>query len=554
MIKKLFYAILCVLSLNGFSQTTWDIKGKVCTGRNFDAEILNGKIYLISDEYFEIDTAGNQLFHDPSIKDIGQGVFDFHPAITVNQDSTVFIIRRSAGNKNDGFDLSYDKRSSKGDWTLKGVNIGENTPRNYVVDIVPLDSSRAIAAHTRLIEIGSSIKYYIINQGKDTLLGEFKKYIRGDCDFTMKTDKEKLYVGMGFPGRNNERGFIMSCDIDSIKDIENQLDTDIYEITSGSPRKAFPALTINDKDIGMTFGPYQRVYFTKVSKDSLKEDTQSLLFTHTGEWHLNCGLSSVASSKDGKYYLTVALRAKGNATAENSDLIYTYSADSGKTWSNEIQMGIRTNGNEGRQRPVLLYSDGFFYLLYYDPLSNGISLAKLNTDDIPENLEYSGKPTILPSEGFYEEEVKVEIIPNNPASKIYYTTDGTNPSFTSKLYTAPFLLSDTTLVKAIEYQPHHLPGQVIDSAMFEIAQLTFVNKNKADLKIWPLPAKNSLNISSDIKYNMILVFDMQGRMIYSGLVDTEDIQIDITGFEKGMYVLKLNSKGKDVETVLFMKF
>jgi len=545
---------LAFLSMNIFSQPSWDLKGKVCGGRNFDAEILGEKIYIISNEYYEIDTSGSVLFHDTEVKDIGQAIHDFHPAITVHNDSTVFVLRRTGGSKESGFVLKTDKRSGNGEWVYKAEPFGQVSSRNYVVDIVAVDSDTVLAAHTSKIHnVSSSILFYEVINGEANHLGTYAKNIRTDADFRMKKDDDNLYVATGHPGPWNHYVYLLKCELDSIAGIVDRLDQNTLRIIAGSPRKAFPDLAMSENHIGMSFGPYQSVFFSRIRKDSLLAAENKLLFTHTGEWHLNCGLSAVASSPDGKYYVAVGLRAKGNQTAANSDLIYTYSADSGKTWSNEIDMGVNTDGNEGRQRPVLLYSNDYFYLLYYNSGNNGINLAKLRLADIPETLEVSGTPTIIPEEGDYDEEVKVEITAFNPSSRIYYTLNGSRPSFTSKVYTGPFYLRDTTMVLAIEYEPHHLPGEVIDSALYNVAYVTSVNDRVNDIKIWPVPASDVLNISSSGQFNSLHIYDLQGRLLHSQAVAEYRTNIDLTGFRSGVYSLRLYTRSGKHENMLFIK-
>ena len=60
-------------------------------------------------------------------------------------------------------------------------------------------------------------------------------------------------------------------------------------------------------------------------------------------------------------------------------------------------------------------------------------------------------PVIKPTAGTYYDPIQVEITCSTPGAKIYYTTNGSNPSTSSTQYTAPFTLSNNTTVKAISY-------------------------------------------------------------------------------------------------------
>lgn len=58
-------------------------------------------------------------------------------------------------------------------------------------------------------------------------------------------------------------------------------------------------------------------------------------------------------------------------------------------------------------------------------------------------------PTFSPSAGNYYDSVSVKISIGTAEAKIYYTTDGSEPTINSKLYTTPFTIKKTTTIKAI---------------------------------------------------------------------------------------------------------
>ena len=62
---------------------------------------------------------------------------------------------------------------------------------------------------------------------------------------------------------------------------------------------------------------------------------------------------------------------------------------------------------------------------------------------------YSPKPKLLPLAGFYNGPVTVSIENPNPNAKIYYTTNGQQPTNFSTLYTGPFTISQTSTVSTI---------------------------------------------------------------------------------------------------------
>ena len=58
-------------------------------------------------------------------------------------------------------------------------------------------------------------------------------------------------------------------------------------------------------------------------------------------------------------------------------------------------------------------------------------------------------PTFSPAAGLYTAPISVSIASETANTSIYYTLDGTTPTTSSTLYTAPFTISQTTTVKAI---------------------------------------------------------------------------------------------------------
>lgn len=61
-------------------------------------------------------------------------------------------------------------------------------------------------------------------------------------------------------------------------------------------------------------------------------------------------------------------------------------------------------------------------------------------------------PVISPSGQYFTNPITVTITCANPELDIYYTTDGTNPTSASTLYTQPFTITENTTVKAVAYK------------------------------------------------------------------------------------------------------
>ncbi len=63
--------------------------------------------------------------------------------------------------------------------------------------------------------------------------------------------------------------------------------------------------------------------------------------------------------------------------------------------------------------------------------------------------EYAPMPLISPAGGFFSGSVEVSMNADSPEAQIYYTTDGSQPTAKSNLYTKPILLTELTNLKAV---------------------------------------------------------------------------------------------------------
>ncbi|MGJ8695135.1 MAG: lamin tail domain-containing protein [Verrucomicrobiaceae bacterium] len=76
----------------------------------------------------------------------------------------------------------------------------------------------------------------------------------------------------------------------------------------------------------------------------------------------------------------------------------------------------------------------------------------------------SGKASISPNAGFYSSEQTITL--TTSAGDLYYTLDGSNPTTSSTLYTAPFAVSSTTVVRARVFETGKVPGPILTSTYF----------------------------------------------------------------------------------------
>ena len=136
--------------------------------------------------------------------------------------------------------------------------------------------------------------------------------------------------------------------------------------------------------------------------------------------------------------------------------LYLYDVQSGNLLDEVIYPEIYRNVSYGRLEKE---NDTWGYL-------REASIGETN-----ENTFFVDRQTEMPqfslAPGFYDSEVDVEIVSNNPIAKIYYTTDGTEPKVCdSLLYAAPIAVSKNTSIRSIAAESDALPSSLLTGTFF----------------------------------------------------------------------------------------
>ena len=95
--------------------------------------------------------------------------------------------------------------------------------------------------------------------------------------------------------------------------------------------------------------------------------------------------------------------------------------------------------------------------------------ATPNTINTGAMLEYAPLPIFSQSSGYYSAPFDLTLSCADPNAILYYTTDGSMPDNSANLYTGPFNISSTSVVKAVAYSTNGLvPPSFIDYHTFFI--------------------------------------------------------------------------------------
>ena len=108
------------------------------------------------------------------------------------------------------------------------------------------------------------------------------------------------------------------------------------------------------------------------------------------------------------------------------------------------------------------------------------------------------------------------------------------------------LLSDT-LIEA------HFKRKGRSTSVFKSENVIGIESNLSDpVKVYPNPAKDNLHIDL-LKNAQVRVFDMQGRLLYEASLTSGTNIINLSGFNQGTYIIKLQFEDQEVVTRKFLR-
>ena len=97
--------------------------------------------------------------------------------------------------------------------------------------------------------------------------------------------------------------------------------------------------------------------------------------------------------------------------------------------------------------------------------------------------QFVANPTFDPPAGHYGSALDVTISTTTEGASIYYTMDGSDPSQSSTLFTAPVNVSAPTTIKARAYAPDHEPSAIVNAAYgfyVNVSSLSELRQQQAD--------------------------------------------------------------------------
>ena len=144
------------------------------------------------------------------------------------------------------------------------------------------------------------------------------------------------------------------------------------------------------------------------------------------------------------------------------------------------------------------------------------------------------EPTISPESGEYNQEQLITIEAQEDAI-IFYTTDGSTPTFDSERYEEPFVVNESCIVKAKVFGYGYLPSEIAQ-AVYEINLTSVENDNALPvayaLKLYPNPyitdntsrSANSVTIAYSVPEEVeslnITIRNIKGQVVKTYVINS----------------------------------
>jgi hypothetical protein len=144
-----------------------------------------------------------------------------------------------------------------------------------------------------------------------------------------------------------------------------------------------------------------------------------------------------------------------------------------------------------------------------------------------------------------ESEIAIYSVPQNAGSEFHWSVSGGNiiSGQLSNIVTVHWVIPGIGNVSVCEVDAHNCQGDTV-SLEVGIEALAAREQNGAPpVWIYPVPAGNTLVIEgADIMNSLVEITDLNGQQVYSTRVKTEMYILDLSGLQKGLYLITIRSK------------
>ncbi len=173
---------------------------------------------------------------------------------------------------------------------------------------------------------------------------------------------------------------------------------------------------------------------------------------------------TLKGSKTGGWILEVD--SSNNLAWESKNTLNMNGKGTGNTWTISFTEGNASIANKADATRKIVYNASSPRFACYTSAQTAVQLYK----EVVSSTETCAAPTFSPAAGIYTSAQNVTLSTTTDRATIYYTTDGTDPTTNSSVYSSAIAVSSTTTIKAMAVKDG-LDNSSVASATYTIVNL-----------------------------------------------------------------------------------
>lgn len=248
-------------------------------------------------------------------------------------------------------------------------------------------------------------------------------------------------------------------------------DTALYQ--TGFEAPDFTASTTYNNTSEVAVGPTGQQWMVMEGTASTTSPITDLMSLQMRDYTANSVTPYAYTNFEVNGVKTVAFKAK-NASGLN--LIVSYSTDGGSTWMGAENIAVTTTATDYSYTVGdATGTDNVRIKFAVDPASVGTNKARMYIDDVvfsgaAGQTTQTATPVFTPADGkTFITSVDVTLASVTEGAAIYYTLDGSEPTTSSTMYSAPINLTATTTIKALAVKSGLTDSSIASATFTKVA-------------------------------------------------------------------------------------
>lgn len=220
-----------------------------------------------------------------------------------------------------------------------------------------------------------------------------------------------------------------------------------------------------------TFSDYAAGTQYAIDEEHILDDDVTI---YTTECHFTTQLRVYSSSTHNGYFYTAELpnniQSLGFNMGNKKDNVAIYGSNDGATWDEVGTIAVTSTSYNDYS---IDFGSNNYKRFKFDVVGTQQVRIKTMTITYKADVNAVAAPTFSPEEGSYISAQSVSISCDTEGATIYYTTDGSDPTTSSSVYSSPIEVASTTTIKAIAVK-EGLSDSAIAEAEYNILQVSTI--------------------------------------------------------------------------------